>query len=114
MFLTIGQESDHRAYAPIFFSSPPEVSSFVRLLLHSGHFHRRKSLLWGVTSARYMSCPSLGQLTRGVVSCSIVSASVVSMKYPRELSYRTKQPGSRQAYSTPSAGSLRGLRSISL
>jgi hypothetical protein len=111
---TCHKEAIPRAHAPIFFPSRPEVSSLVRLLLHSGHFHRRKLLLWGITSARYMSCLSSGQLTRGVISCSIVFASFVSMKYPVDVLYRTRQPGSRQAYSNPSAGSRRRLKSISV
>ena len=113
-FLTNYRESELRAYAPIFFPSPPEVSSFVRCWLHSGHFHRRKLFLWGMTSARYMSCPSLGQLTRGGFSSSIVFASSVAMEYPSKLLYLTKQAGSRQAYSGLATGPVGGLTSISV
>jgi hypothetical protein len=102
------------AYAPIFFSSPPEVSSLERLWLHCGHFHRRKLLFWGLTPARYMSCPSLGQLTRGGFSSSIVFASFVSMEYPSNALYLTKQEGSRQAYSRPATGPVGGAGSISV
>ena len=63
-FLRTCQGGHTRAHAPIFFPNSPEVSSSLILLSsHSGHFHRRKLLLSGITSAKYMRCPSLEQLT---------------------------------------------------
>ncbi len=43
-----------RVHAPAFFPNPCKDSSLVRHALRSGHFHRRKLLLSGRTSARYM------------------------------------------------------------
>jgi hypothetical protein len=57
-------------------------SSFVRLALHIGHRHMRKFLCCGLTSARYISVPSDGQLTRGAMSRKILSFIPVVMKYP--------------------------------
>src|SRR5438034_425045 len=78
------------------------------------NFHRRKFLLSGVTSARYIRCPSLEQLTRGVISAPIMFVSFVSRKYPRGPSYRIRQPGSWQAYGRASSRSLESPKSISV
>ncbi len=99
------------SHAPIFFPSPPVISSLVLRASHCGHFHRRKLFLPGITSARYMRCASLEQLTRGIISRSAAFASFMSRKYPEETKYRIKQPGSWQAYDVPSADSVGGARS---
>jgi hypothetical protein len=64
----------------------PENSPFVRLPLHCGHLQSLKLLLSNLTWARYMSRPSRGQLTHGIMFRSVYPLSRMIMKYPcREL-----------------------------
>src|SRR2546427_10110216 len=63
-------------------TQPCKSSPFVRLPLHCGHLHSRKLLLSGLTWARYMSRPSPGQLTQGVMFRSVHSLPAMILKYP--------------------------------